>query len=607
VNDQRNLLLAVVLSAIVLFGWSFITERYFPTANPPSTEIVEGQTVPVPRPDAGPVAQTPAAVRDRATVLRDSPRVRIETPSLEGSLNLQGLRIDDLVLTRHRQSLSAESPSIRLFSPAGASDAYYGTFGWVGDGVEAPGAETVWTADGDLLAPGRPLTLSWDNGQGQLFQIRLSVDQGYMFTADQRITNRGAGAIGARPYALVNRTGESPDPTMWTLHVGPVGVFNGSANYSFNFDDLAGGAEPRFATRGGWIGFGDKYWLAAVVPAQDSGVDAAFRHDRAADSYQADFMTAPTLVQPGQSHSYTSRMFAGAKEFRLLEQYTDDLGIQRFDKAIDWGWFEFFMKPIFRLLNWLFAAVGNFGVAIILLTLIVRLVLFPLAQKQFKSMAAMRVLQPKMKVIQERYKDDKPRMQQEMLKLYKEEKANPMAGCLPILLQIPIFYALYKVLMLAVEMRHEPFALWIHDLSAPDPLTPINLFGFLPFTPPSIIAIGILPILLGLTMWMQFKLNPAPLDPVQKQVFAFMPWVLMVIMAPFAAGLQLYWVVNNILTIAQQKWLYSRHPALQQQATAAAAKPAAVEAESAPEPEPEPPEPRAPAVPRKRKKPRSKR
>jgi YidC/Oxa1 family membrane protein insertase len=299
------------------------------------------------------------------------------------------------------------------------------------------------------------------------------------------------------------------------------------------------------------------------VPDQGASVEAAFRRGPNG-SFQTDFTTAPSIVQPGKAIRSQSRLFAGAKEVQLLDRYQNELGIAKFDKAIDWGWFEWFMKPIFSLLNWLFDAIGNFGVAIIVLTIIVRALMFPIAQKQFKSMAGMRVVQPKMKALQERFKDDKPRMQQEILKLYQEEKVNPMAGCLPILIQIPIFYALYKVLMLAVEMRHQPFVGWIQDLSAPDPLTPVNLFGYLPFTPPSFLAIGILPILVGITMYLQFKLNPAPTDPIQAQVFSIMPWVLMVIMAPFAAGLQLYWAVSNTLTILQQKWLYSRHPGLKE-------------------------------------------
>ena len=569
-NDHKNMILAIVLSAIVLLGWGFVTETYFPTANPPTTKIEDGRQVPLPQPKADPAADSPQAMRDRNVVLAETPRLRIETPRLSGTINLRGARIDDLLLTTHREGLDRDSPPVRLFSPAGSPGAYFGSFGWSGDGLAAPGADTVWQASGDRLTPSTPVTLSWNNGQGQIFQILLSVDDGYMFTAEQRILNRGAAPVLAQPFALVSRAGPSPDPDSWTMHVGPVGVFDGAAEYGSNWEDVTEAGVQTFDSTGGWLGFSDKYWLAAVIPDQGRAIDAAFRHNRATNSFQADFTVAPAIVQPGRGLRTTARLFAGAKEVQLLEHYTDDLGIARLDKAIDWGWFEWFMKPIFSLLNWLFAQIGNFGVAIICLTLIVRLLLFPIAQKQFASMAAMRVVQPKQKALQERFKDDKVRMQQEIMKLYKEEKVNPMAGCLPILLQIPIFYALYKVLLLAVEMRHEPFALWIRDLSAPDPLTPLNLFGYLDFTPPAFIAIGILPILLGVTMWLQMRLNPQPMDPIQKQVFGLMPWVLMVIMAPFAAGLQLYWVTNNIISMAQQKLLYARHPVLKQKGDSAA-------------------------------------
>ena len=570
-NDHKNMILAIALSAIVLLGWGFITETYFPTANPPTTKIEDGRQVPLPQPKADPAADSARAMRDRNVVLAETPRLRIETPRLSGSINLRGARIDDLLLTTHREGLNRNSPPVRLFSPAGSPGAYFGSFGWSGDGLAAPGPDTVWQSSGGRLTPATPVTLSWNNNQGQIFQILLSVDEGYMFTAEQRILNRGAGPIAAQPFALVSRSGPSPDPDSWTMHVGPVGVFDGAAEYGSNWEDVSEAGAQTFNSTGGWLGFTDKYWLAAVIPDQGRPIDAAFRHNNATNSFQADFTVAPSIVQPGRGLRTTSRLFAGAKEVQLLENYTDDLGIARLDKAIDWGWFEWFMKPIFSLLNWLFAQIGNFGVAIICLTLIVRLLLFPIAQKQFASMAAMRVVQPKQKALQERFKDDKVRMQQEIMKLYKEEKVNPMAGCLPILLQIPIFYALYKVLLLAVEMRHEPFALWIRDLSSPDPLTPINLFGYLDFTPPAFIAIGILPILLGVTMWLQMRLNPQPMDPIQKQVFGLMPWVLMVIMAPFAAGLQLYWVTNNIISMAQQKLLYARHPVLKQQGDSAAA------------------------------------
>jgi YidC/Oxa1 family membrane protein insertase len=566
-TDNRNMILAIVLSALVLLGWSFVSDRYFPTAAEPSTKVVDGKQVAIPKPNADPAADAPAALRDRRLVLSEAPRVPIVTPRLQGSINLKGARIDDLVLTTQRETIDRNSPPVRLLSPGGAPDAYFASFGWTGEGLALPGPDTVWTASGTRLAPASPVTISWTNPQGQVFRIRLSVDDGYMFTAEQSIANRGGGAVAVRPYSLVSRASASKDVSSWTNHVGPVGVFNGAANYDWNYKEIEEEGDQRFTSRGGWLGFTDKYWLTAIVPDQASNVDAAFRRGPGG-SFQADFTPQPAIVAPGKAATYTSRIFAGAKEVKLLDRYQNELGIAKLDKAIDWGWFEWFMKPIFALLNWLFHTIGNFGVAIICLTLIVRALMFPIAQKQFKSMAGMRVVQPKMKALQERYKDDKPRLQQEMLKLYQEEKVNPLAGCLPILLQIPIFYALYKVLMVSIEMRHQPFVLWIRDLSAPDPLTPVNLFGYLHFTPPSFLALGILPILLGITMWLQFRLNPAPMDPVQKQVFSLMPWVLMFVMAPFAAGLQLYWVTNNLLTIAQQKWLYSRHPGLQEPAAA---------------------------------------
>ncbi|HWL46818.1 MAG TPA: membrane protein insertase YidC, partial [Sphingomonadaceae bacterium] len=394
-----------------------------------------------------------------------------------------------------------------------------------------------------------------------------AIDDGYMFTVDQSVTNGAGAAVAIRAYGLVSRTGPSKDKDSYTIHNGPVSVANGVANYSVNFKNLdsAGAAGSRFTTTGGWLGFTDKYWLAALIPNQKVPVDASFRAGPNG-SYQADFTSAPTVVAPGATTQASSRFFAGAKEVNLLDRYENQANVPLFSKAIDWGWFEVLEKPIFKVLDWLFRAVGNFGVAIILLTLLVRGLMFPIAQRQFASMAAMRAVQPKMKALQERHKGDRARLQQEMMALYKTEKVNPLAGCLPIFLQIPIFYALYKVLMLTIEMRHQPFIWWIKDLSAPDPLTPVNLFGLLPFTPPGFLAIGVLPILLGVTMYFQFKLNPQPMDDIQKQVFSIMPWIFMFIMAPFAAGLQLYWATTNVLTILQQKWLYSKHPALTQAA-----------------------------------------
>ena len=557
-GNNRNMMLALALSALVILGWSFASNKFFPPALPQTQVVVDGKVKPIANPasDSGTVAPTPAALRNLNQVLVDSPRVAIRTPSLQGSINLKGARIDDLVMLRQTETIDSDSKPVRLLSPAGARGSYFSQFGWSGTGIAVPDANTVWTPSASTLVPGKPVTLSWTNPTGQRFEQIISVDEGYLFTIRQRVANLSANAIALRTYGLVSRADKSVDATSWTSHVGPISYLGEVADYGVDWetiDETKDGISRD--SRGGWLGFTDKYWLTALVPA-NAPVEAGLRKD--GSGYQADFAGQPFTVAPGQAVSNEVRLFAGAKEKKWLDIY-EAAGITKLSKSIDWGWFEWFMRPIFDLLNWLFKVTGNFGVAIICLTLIVRTLMYPIADRQFRSMAAMRRIAPKMKALQERWKDDKPRQQQEILKLYKDEKANPAAGCLPILLQIPVFYALYKVLMVSVEMRHQPFALWIKDLSAPDPLTPVNLFGYLDFSPPSFLALGVLPILLGVTMWLQFKLNPPPADPVQQQIFSIMPWVLMFVMAPFAAGLQLYWVINNILTIAQQKWLYYRY------------------------------------------------
>jgi YidC/Oxa1 family membrane protein insertase len=558
VQNQRNLILAVILSALVFLGWTWISAHYFPAV--PTTKIVNGKQVALPSPESQ--LDQPTRVRDRAIVLGETPRVAIATPRLAGSINLKGARIDDLVLTGHRETIARNSPPVRLLSPGGTQDAYFAQYGWSGDGVSLPGPDTVWTADGTQLTPDKPVTLSWNNNRGQLFRIVIGVDKNYMFSVQQSVMNAGAGAIAVRPYGLVSRIGVSKDPSIWNMHTGPIGWFNGSTDYSVSFKDLdkAGDAGTRFQTTGGWIGFGDKYWQTALVPVQNAGVDAGFRAG-AGGVYQADVAAPAQVVQPGATVNSASRFFAGAKEVDVLDAY-QAAGVPQFDRAIDWGWFVWFEKPIFYLLDWLFRHIGNFGVAIICLTVIVRALLFPVAQRQFASMGAMRRVQPKMKALQERHKDDKPKLQQEMMKLYQTEKINPLGGCLPIFIQLPIFIALYKVLSLSIEMRHQPFLLWIQDLSAPDPLTPVNLFGVLPFNPPPMLHIGVLAILLGVTMWATMRLSPQQMDPTQQQVMQFMPWLMMLFFAPLAAGLQLYYVANNLLSLAQQQWLYARTPGL---------------------------------------------
>jgi YidC/Oxa1 family membrane protein insertase len=558
VNDSKNLILAVALSALILLGWGWASNRYFPTANPPSTKVEDGKVQPLPQPQAQPVPSTPKALQSRAAVIGATPRVRIETPSLEGSINLKGAQIDDLVLVTQRQTIAKDSPPVRLLSPLGAPGSYIASFGWTGQGTAAPDLNTVWASDSQMLSPGHPITLTSQGPDGVRYEMKVSVDEGYLFTVEQRAVNGSGKPVVIRPVALVSRASKSPDPDSWTVHVGPIAVFNGKADYDINWKDLdeAGAAGESSGNVSGWLGFTDKYWLTALAPAGNAAMAASF-HRSPSGGYQADYALSPTVLAPGQAAATKTNLFAGAKEKAWLDRY-DKSAVPMISYAIDWGWFYWFMIPIFNLLLFLFRTLGNFGAAIICLTLIVRGIMFPIAQKQFQSMAAMRKVQPKMKAIQDRFKDDKARQQQEILKLYQEEKINPAAGCLPILLQIPVFYALYKVLLVSVEMRHQPFIGWIKDLSAPDPLTPVNLFGLLDFTPPHLMAIGVLPILLGVTMWLQFKLNPQQMDPTQQQIFSLMPWVMMVIMAPFASGLQLYWVTSNVLTILQQWWLYKR-------------------------------------------------
>lgn len=597
-DNKRNIIMAVLLTGIILFGWPMLMEQFFPDmankneiveqANVPATDQVAGDPSTIMAPAAGTTdiatGETSTENRSLPVVLRESPRVLIETSRLKGSINLKGGRIDDLTLTDHTVDMSKNSEPIRLFAPSGTENAYFSRFGWAGDGVAVPDDNTVWSTDGSKLTPETPVTLTWSNETGQTYAITLSIDPDYLITAEQSVTNRGENAIALRPYGLLNRKRDldniPPDEaSTWTIHSGPVGVFEGAANYDVDYQNLAG-EEPGFfsrlfgtsavagansySTEVSWLGFTDKYWLGALIPDNINQVDARFRSG-GGNIFQAEIAKkSAQIIDPGKQLKTTTRLFAGAKENALLEKYEAEFGIKNLDRAIDWGWFYWFEKPLFYLLNWLFKLVGNFGIAIILMTFIVRGIMYPIAQKQFASMAQMRAVQPKMKAIQAKHKDDKQLQQQEIMKLYKDEKVNPLAGCLPIFLQIPIFFALYKVLMLSIEMRHQPFVLWIKDLSAPDPLTPVNLFGLLPFDPPTFLAVGILPILMGITMHFQFKLNPAPMDPMQKQIFSIMPWILVFIMAPFAAGLQLYWTVSNILTIAQQSWLYSRHPQMKE-------------------------------------------
>lgn len=584
-DDKRNIIMAVLLTGIILFGWQYVVEFFFPemaqteavaetnTTTETQAQTADGKASAVSTEvGTGSIAtEVAGAATSLPKALKASPRVKIETPRVKGSINLMGAKLDDLTLTDHTVSLDKDRKPVRLLAPSGTKDAYFGRFGWAGDGVAVPGNDTIWTADSSKLTPSTPVTLRWSNEAGQTFAITYSIDENYLITAEQSVTNNGDAPVALNPFGLLSRVRDlenlpPEEQSSWTIRIGPMGVFEEVANFDYDYEDVAeaGANGVSVDADKGWIGFTDRYWLGALIPESSAKVDAKFRAG-SNNIYQAQIAGENAqIVAPGQSLKTTTRIFAGAKETVLLDTYKEQYNIPLLDRAVDWGWFYWFEKPLFYMLDWLFKLVGNFGVAIILMTFVVRGLMFPIAQKQFASMAQMRAVQPKMKKLQERFKDDKQKQQQEIMKLYKDEKVNPLAGCLPIFLQIPIFFALYKVLMLSIEMRHQPFALWIKDLSAPDPLTPVNLFGLLPFDPPTFLAVGILPILMGITMHLQFKLNPAPMDDMQKQIFAIMPWILVFIMAPFAAGLQLYWTVSNILTIAQQKWLYSRHPQLKE-------------------------------------------
>ncbi|HEY0958446.1 MAG TPA: membrane protein insertase YidC [Novosphingobium sp.] len=569
-DNQRNIILAVVLTGLLLFGWDSAVRFLYPQA-PKPTVAASAPAAPDAPQAAKPTREgglTSAAdvaleAQDLKTALASGNRVAIDAPGLEGSINLQGAVLDDLTIRRHTATVEKNSGPARMFSPLGTPAQHFAQFGWVGQGIALPTAATLWTVPaGAKLTPQTPVTLTWSNPTGQIFSITYAIDKDYMVTATQSVVNRGGAPVTIRPFALINRTDKTASLDSFNVHSGPIGAFDDAVKFGPDYKEVREDGTVASTGKTDWIGFTDVYWLSALIPDK-TATESSFRA-LGGGIYRADLLYNSVAVGSGQALTRTTRLFAGAKESDVLDRYEEG-GISRFGLAIDWGWFRWFEKPIFMLLKALFHTVGNFGVAIILLTLIVRGIMFPVAQRQFASMAAMRAIQPKMKALQERYKDDKQKQQQEIMALYKQEGVNPLAGCLPIFLQIPIFFALYKTLILAIEMRHQPFVLWIKDLSAPDPAHILNLFGLLDFQPPSFLAIGVLALLLGVTMWLQFRLNPAPMDPIQQQMFSIMPWIMMFVMAPFAAGLLLYWITSNILTIAQQKYLYSRHPQLKAQ------------------------------------------
>ena len=557
--EQRNLILAIVLSVTIIIAFQYFYElpRLKQAERQQAQRTEQMAKTPQQQPAAEATTPAPPGSPDaaRTQALATTARVAIANGAVEGSLALTGGRIDNLVLSRYRETTEPDSPNVRLLNPPGAPDAYFAEFGWVpaDKATAVPDRDTVWQADGEKIRPGEPVTLSWDNGAGLRFTRTVAIDEHYMFTITQRVENTGDAAVSLHPYGLISRWGTPETLGFYILHEGPIGVLAGKL-HEIDYSDLQEDGDVELPSVGGWMGITDKYWLTSLVPDQEADLVANFRHVLAEgqDRYQVDYLRPPISVAPSQSIEVTDRFFAGAKEVQLLDAYAERYGIPLFDRAVDFGWFYFLTKPIFHILHFFYQMIGNYGVAILLLTLLVKLLFYPLANKSYRAMSQMKKLQPEMMRLREEFGDDKMRMNQELMALYKKEKVNPMSGCLPIVVQIPVFFALYKVLFVSIEMRHAPFFGWIQDLSAPDPTSIFNLFGLLPFDPPSFLMIGIWPLLMGATMLLQTKLNPQPADPVQAKVMMFLPLMFIFLFATFPAGLVIYWTWNNVLSIGQQ-------------------------------------------------------
>jgi YidC/Oxa1 family membrane protein insertase len=578
--DQKRLIVFFVISLAILLGFQQLQpKRPLPVPDAATQVTQNTPTGTTPRPAFDPAAPgtQPVAV---APPQRDVPRLAINAPRVQGSINLAGARLDDLVLRDYREAVSTSSPLVRLLEPRVDPQPYYAQFGWTGDaGVKVPDVDAVWTASGAALTPSQPITLSWDNGAGQVFEIALSVDGDYVFTAEQRVRNTAEAPVVVHPWSRIRRDYKPVTAGYYILHEGLLGFLNGKLQEQ-TYDtaksegDKLKGASLEQATTGGWAGITDKYWLTALIPDQAAPVLATFHHllENNADRYQVGFVaTNPLEVAPGATVASTTRLFAGAKEVHLLDRYEHDLGVPHLDKAVDFGWFYFLTKPIFYALDWLYQVTGNFGVAILIFTVFAKLVFFPLANYSYRSMSKMKLLAPKMTEIRERLKDSPQEMQAAIMKLYKTEAVNPASGCLPMLVQIPVFFSLYKVIFVTIEMRHAPFFGWIKDLSAVDPTNVFNLFGLIPFDPgqfSNLLHLGIWPLIMGVTMFLQQKLNPPPPDPVQAQLFQFMPIIFTFMLSSFPAGLVIYWSWNNTLTIAQQ-WTIMRRTRLSTKRVAA--------------------------------------
>jgi len=579
-ESQKNLLLAIVLSVAVLLGWQVFyagpklkeeqERRQRIQQEQAQAQVKEQPGAPKATPGAAPttapqpgtrapssVPVAPAATREAA--LKDGERIAIDTPSLKGSIALRGGRIDDLVLAKYRETVDPKSPNVVLFSPSGAPHPYYAEYGWVaaaGMTQPVPGRDTVWRAEKPgALTPSSPVILAWDNGQGLSFRRTIAVDADYMFTVTDEVENKSTGEVSLHAFALISRHGTPKVEGFYILHEGLIGVLGEAGLQELTYyDALKEGGSKTFKQTAGWMGITDKYWAAALIPDQKTAYEATLGGTKreGKEYFQTDYLAAAVAVPPGAKRTVAGNLFAGAKQMTLIEAYGEKLGTKQFDLLIDWGWFYFITKPLFKLLHWLSQLLGNYGLAILATTVLVKAAFFPLANKSYESMAKMKKLQPEMEKIRDRFKDDRAKQQQELMALYKNQKINPMSGCLPILLQIPVFFALYKVLFVTIDMRHTPFFGWIKDLSAPDPTSLFNLFGLLPYHVPEFLMVGAWPLIMGATMWVQMQLNPQQPDPVQQKIFNWMPVIFTFMLASFPSGLVIYWAWNNVLSLLQQ-------------------------------------------------------
>ena len=500
----------------------------------------------------------------REAAVAQTQRVDIDTPSLRGSINLTGARLDDLYLKNYRETIDPKSPEIELLAPSSLKQGYFVELGFAGNEAtgEVPGPNTLWTVEGNnKLTPSSPVTLSFTNDKNITFKRVISVDDAYMFEVDDTITNNTGTPVSLASYGRVTRFNQPEHASAtYVLHEGLIGVMGQDGLQEIKYSKVEDDKDISFKdVTGGWVGITDKYWAATLVPPQNEKFTGRFSHfTDGRPRYQSDILGAPVTIDAGQSQTIKNHVFAGAKVVQEIQSYETKLGIKQFELLIDWGWFYFITKPMFYLIDWIYKFSGNFGVAILLVTVLLKGLFFPLANKSYKSMARMKLVQPKMTEIREKYADDKMKQQQEMMKLYKEEKINPLAGCWPVLVQIPVFFALYKVLYVTIEMRHAPFFGWIHDLAAPDPTSIFNLFGLLPYAVPAFLMIGVWPIIMGITMFLQMRMNPTPPDPTQAMIFTWMPIIFTFMLATFPAGLVIYWAWNNTLSILQQGFIMKR-------------------------------------------------